>query len=273
MTSLTNFAEYIEEKAESLAVDVVESVVKKAALSLPEWERNEAVHMYHDMWQFLGETIKIEEEDAIPSTLLDWSKKNAEMQVSAGKEILEIIVRYPPTREVFNEIVTKISKELKLTVEENSYILKRIGRLLDVSLNETIYSFKRMSDKQQEEVQKDLIKLSAPIVPVEDDVVIIPVVGDITPAVVQHMMDSVIPKVAEMEVNYVIVDYSGTLTIDTQIAESLHQLGNMMRVMGIKVLLAGFRPDMVWNMMDSNIDMTAMASHATVKQALEYLRK
>ncbi|MFC2949887.1 STAS domain-containing protein [Virgibacillus sediminis] len=272
MASLVNFAEYIEKHAESLAADVVESVVEKAKLDLPEWEKDSAVHMYQDLWAFLGETIRDEREDAIPDTLLDWSKSNAEMQVSAEKEILEIVVRYPPTREVFNDVVTQISLDLGLTVEENASVLKRIDRLLDVSLNETIFSFKRLSDMQREKVREDLIKLSAPIVPIEDDIVVIPVVGDVDPATVQHMMKNVIPRIAEIEVNYVIVDYSGTLAIDSQIAESLHQLGNMMRVMGIHVVIAGFRPEMVLNMLDSNINMTAIDSYATVKQALENLR-
>ncbi|RKL68366.1 anti-anti-sigma factor [Salipaludibacillus neizhouensis] len=273
MTPLLNFSRYISEDAESLASEVVEGVLSRMKLDIPQLEKEQANVMYIELFGFLGESLIDEDKEVFPDTLIEWSKKNAEMQVSSGGGISEIVRRYPPTREVFNEIITGISIEIGLSVNENAFVLKRVNTLLDVSLNETFLSFERLSDKFKKDKQKELLKLSAPIVPVKDNTVILPLIGDVDTNSVKHILDNVVPRIAEMGVKYVIADFSGALTINVQIAQSLHKIGGTLRLMGIDVVIAGLRPDMVQTVVKSNIDMSAIKSFASVKQALESIQE
>ncbi|MDS8826518.1 hypothetical protein RLL96_01095, partial [Streptococcus pneumoniae] len=89
-----------------------------------------------------------EESDLeVPDALIEWSKQNAEMQVSAGGKISEIVVRYPPTRVVMAELFTELSVKSGLSLEENALVIKRVNTLLDVSLNETFFAFERFQEK------------------------------------------------------------------------------------------------------------------------------
>ena len=141
--------------------------------------------------------------------------------------------------------------------------------MLDVSLNETIFAFEHMSNKYKDDMQKELISLSAPIVPVRDEVVVLPLIGYIDEERIRYIMETVVPKIAAMEVDYVIADFSGVLTINSYVAQALHQVGSMLRLMGIKVVSTGMRPELVQVVVNSNIEMSSQHSYSTVKQALE----
>lgn len=272
MSSFLNFTNYIKKNAQALAAEVVESVLRKANVTIPDWEKEQAVKMYVELFGFFGESIVYEEKEEVPDTLLAWSKKNAAMQVSAEGNISEIVVRYPPTRDVFIDLFTQISIKLGLSVQENAFVIKRINTMLDISLNETIFAFERLSEQFKEETKKELAKLSAPIVPVKDGVVVLPLIGDIDPYRASYLLDHVLPQIGEMDIHYVIADFSGILTINMRIAEYLHQMGNMLRLMGIHVITTGLRPELVQTIVNSKINILEIEAFATVKQALESIK-
>lgn len=272
MASFNNFSKYISNRLESIAEEVVQAVQDASEQYIPEEELKQASKMYTELLKVFGETLDSGDDQMVPEVLIQWSKKNARMQVAAGGNLSEIVVRYPPTRNIFTEIFTRISVDLDLSINENAFLIKRINAMLDVSLNETFFAFERLSNQFKEESQKELMKLSAPIVPVMEGVVVIPLVGLIDYNRARHIMENVVPKLAESHVNHVITDFSGVLIINEKIAESLYQIGAMMRLMGIHVVSAGLRPDLAQTVVNSGIDLSKIESYATVKQALQSIK-
>lgn len=272
MSSLKSFSQYISVNADSLSAEVVESVLQEMDLNIPQWEKEQAVCMYVELIGFFGQSLLEGDRIEVPDSLIEWSKKNAEMQVASGGKISEIVIRYPVTRQIFSEIFTRLSLDFGLSVVENAKAIKGVNAILDVSLNETFYAFERFSERYQAEKQVELLNLSAPIVPVLEDVVVLPLIGVIDSYRVAHILNNVIPRVAEKNVNHVVIDFSGVLTIDDQIAQSIQQIGGTLKLMGIHVVIAGLRPDLVQVIVHSGIDMLDTDVYATVKQALESLK-
>ncbi|OMP67344.1 STAS domain-containing protein [Domibacillus epiphyticus] len=272
MSLFFDFSKYINENGESLAIEVVEGVIHRMKLDIPDWEKEQAIAIYVELLRFFGESLIQESEDIVPDTFIDWSKRNAAMQVSSGRKISEIAVRYPPTRDVYTEILTRISIELGLSVKENALIIKRINTMLDISLNETVIAFERLIDEAKEETQKELAALSAPVIPVKNGIVILPLIGEMDHYRANYIMEHVIPKIADMEINHVIADFSGIFTINVDVAEYLHQIGNMLQLMGIHVITTGLRPELAQIVVNSRISISAIETYPTVKKALESIK-
>ncbi|MFC4558415.1 STAS domain-containing protein [Virgibacillus kekensis] len=269
MSSYTVFSNYICTHAETLAREIVDGVIQELNLKLPEWEREQAVDTYIGLLEFLGNSLVKDRAKMVPEELIEWSERNSEMQVSTGGEFSELVVRYPPTRRICNDIVTRISIELNLTVSQNAYIIKRINEMLDVSLNETFFSFKRLSDERQGKTQKKLLEVSTPIVPIMDGIVVVPLIGHMDMMVTEHIMNSVVQEIDNMDVNHVIADFSGALIINPQVAEAFREIGRTLRLMGLNIIITGMRPDTVFSVVEAGIELSSMESYATVKQAVE----
>lgn len=273
MTSILRFSKYISEHTETLANEVVKAVMQKGQLDISKSEAERATDMYYNLFKFLGDSLLDQCDEVIPKSLIEWSKKNSEMQLSNGGDISDIVKRYPPTREVLNEIVTRISIELDLSIRENAAIIKQINSMLDVSLNETLLYYKRLSDQLNNNTRKELLELSAPIVPIQDGIVIVPIIGEINMERSNHIMENVVPKISKLNVTRVIVDFSGALTINGHIAHFFYQFRETLGLMGIHILVTGLRPDIVQTIIQSGIDLSSVKSFATVKQALETFNK
>ncbi|HSJ36959.1 MAG TPA: STAS domain-containing protein [Planococcus sp. (in: firmicutes)] len=273
MSTVDQFSSYICENAHSISEEIVEYVVERSKPGISEEEKAMALAMYVKLLGFFGDSLNNKSEDFVPEHLIEWSKNNAEMQVDSGGKLSEIIIRYPVTRDIFTEILTRCSISVGLSTADTAYIIKQINRMLDVSLNETVFAFERLSEQSKQEMQRELTALSAPIVPIREEVVVLPLIGYIDEERARHIMETVVPRIAAMNVEYVIVDFSGALTINRHVAESLHQIGNMLRIMGIKVVSTGMRPELVQVAINSNIKMSSTDSFSTVKQALENIGK
>ncbi len=103
MTWVLNVSNHLIGNAESLAEEIVAGVLHSMELEIPLWEKEQAIKMYIEFINFLGDSLLVMDE-GVPQTLIEWSNKNAAGQVSPEGKISEIIVRYPPTRDIFTDI-------------------------------------------------------------------------------------------------------------------------------------------------------------------------
>jgi len=272
MDLMSKFSAFINEHAELLAVEIVENVVKGLDLAIPNREKEQAIVMYINFLDFLGKLIINQNKGSIPDGLMEWSKKNA-AQVASGGKISEIARRYPMTREVITDIVTRISMEHGLSVKENAYIIKHLNAMLDISLMETICVFENLTDANEERMKRELAELSAPLVPVSNGVVVLPIIGIIDSFRANYIMEHVIPKVAELNLEKVIIDFSGVYTLNTEISQYFHEIGEMFRLMGIEIFFTGLRPELVQVIIKSTISINRNNSFSNVQQALKSIKK
>jgi rsbT co-antagonist protein RsbR len=272
MSSMLNVSTYLGQNAKQLADQIVNEVISRFDETIPEWEVIKAKKMYRDLLGYLSETLLKGEADGIPESLVNWSKQNALAQAETGGSISKIIVRYSPTREVFNDLLTAIGNEFQLSREETSFLIKWINKLMDVSMNETVLAFERISEQFKAGAEIEMAELSAPIVPLLDNMAVIPLIGDINPYRVQYIFEKVVPRVSSMGIKQLIIDFSGIKNIDENIARSLHDLGNIFQLLGIRTIVTGLRPDLAKIIVHSGLSISSFEIFANVKQALKKFR-
>jgi rsbT co-antagonist protein RsbR len=271
MAAISKLADHVANHAESIAVEIVERVIERLEADIPVWEKEQAVTMYVDLMYFFGKSL-IYRDEGVPQALIEWSKKNGERQVSSGGKISEVIVRYPPTREVFTDILMTISSEFSLSMKEAAFVIKRINAILDVSLSETVFAFERLTDQKMNETKQKMAELSAPVVPIKDGIAVLPFIGEIDHYRATYILEKVVPEIAGLQIEHLIADFSGILTIDTDIARYLYQIENILRLLGVRTIMTGLRPELAQIVINSGIDMTAIPTFANVKQALASIK-
>lgn len=96
----------------------------------------------------------------------------------------------------------------------------------------------------QQQLNQTIAKLAAPVIPVRDDTLVVPVVGAIDGARAQVMIDQVLQQIEITRARRVFVDVTGVLQADTQVAEALLSLAGATRLLGAEMVLVGIRPEM-----------------------------
>ncbi|MCK2000518.1 STAS domain-containing protein [[Brevibacterium] frigoritolerans] len=267
--TLMKMGKYLSDNSDSLALEVVENVLSYMNLKISKQEEDQAIAIYIELFGFLGNTLAENTAEEVPQPLIDWSKDNAMEQVLAGR-ISEIVIRYSPTREVLTDIITRLSVEFKLSLEENSHIIKWLNKILDLSLHETIFAFEEFSNKFKVETLKEMAELSAPIVPIKQGMAIVPLIGNFDQYRIDYLTDKMIPKIVELKIESLIMDFSGVPTIETEFAHSLSQIGSTLCLLGVEIIITGVSPKLAKIAGQIGIDTRTAKTFGTLKQALDY---
>jgi rsbT co-antagonist protein RsbR len=265
---LTELANHLEQNQTQLACRIVDSVLERMDLVIPNAEKERAFIMYNSLLKFLSDSLKYEGRD-LPLELIEWSKRNAFEQVTTGGEISDIIVRYAPTREVFTNLISEWDSQFYLSTEAITLVINKINSILDISLEETVIAFEELNRKMKKDFRAELEILSFPVVLLKEDVAVIPLMGTINEHRINYLLEQVLPKVNELKIDHLIVDYSGVCTFNEFSAPALHQMSSMLGLLGIKVIITGISPQLAQTAMKSGIDTVCVTSYQSVKQALE----
>jgi len=133
---------------------------------------------------------------------------------------------------------------------------------------ETVIVFEQVKDEMIKKAQQEVLKLSVPVVPIQDGIAVLPLIGSIDSERAEYILENVILKILEMKVEYLIVDFSGILNIDTIAERYLFDIYSVLRLQGIEVMMTGIRPELAQTVVRNGIDFSSIKTYATVKQAI-----
>lgn len=92
--------------------------------------------------------------------------------------------------------------------------------------------------------QQEMInELSSPVIALNNDVGLLPLVGDIDTARAKLILEKTLEQCSEKRVNHLLIDLSGVVMIDTMVAQQIFQLIDALSLIGVKSTLSGIRPE------------------------------
>lgn len=268
MNPTSTVANELKQNSEAIAKEMVQSILELIGVEIPKQEVDQAIIVYTEYLRFLGDSI-MKKDERISQGLLEWSQKNGENEAAKGGRISDILLRYPPTRLVFIDKLAEISLKYGVNTEDLIWINKRVNNMLDISINETVFAFERQSVKLMKEVQEEVDILSAPVVPVQENVAVLPLVGRMDYDRARLIMERAIPLVAKQKVQSLIIDFSGIVTIDATIARHIFDIHNVLRLLGVDSIATGMRPELAQAALEGGVDFSTINTFSTVKQAID----
>jgi len=268
MNAVSTLVEYLKENKRNLADEIVDQIIHKFGFDVPKEDIDQAKKMYVEFFEFLADSINCE-EGSVPEELTDWSKQNGQAAASRGGKISSILIRYPDTRMVFSDFMMELGVKFDLNTKEVVTLLKRVNHMLDISINETVFAYERSHDEFVKNTQAEINELSSPIVPLHEGIAVLPLIGSIDIDRAKHLLDKVVPKIAKQHVECLILDFSGIGNIDTNIARHIFMIYDVLRLLGIRIIFTGIRPDLAQRVIGEGINFTSFEVYANVRQAIE----
>ncbi|SFJ87081.1 PAS domain S-box-containing protein [Halobacillus dabanensis] len=129
----------------------------------------------------------------------------------------------------------------------------------------------RETEKKQKEMTKQINELSATVVPILNEIAVLPLVGKIDEEKARSLLEMVPEKVQNQNISRLIIDFSGVYTIDNVVIDNLFKINNVLSLLGVRPILTGLRPELSIAATNLNTDLSSIPTFATVKDALSYL--
>lgn len=150
-------------------------------------------------------------------------------------------------------------QELTSDLAEAQRQLQRQNRALQRALDE------------QRRLVETIQELSAPIAPLFDDVLLLPLIGHIDSHRANRITQEILQRVQGSRARYVILDITGIVTIDTAIARHLLDTAHAINLLGAQSLLVGINPAIAETVVHLGIHLHGFTIHSDLQHALEYV--
>ncbi|MFV9507199.1 MAG: PAS domain-containing protein [Oscillochloridaceae bacterium umkhey_bin13] len=132
------------------------------------------------------------------------------------------------------------------------------------------------AEAEQLQIQEEIIEAQAsalreigtPLIPISDGAVALPLVGAIDTRRAQLIMETLLTGVAERNATVAIIDITGVSVVDTQVANTLIQAAQAVRLLGARVMLTGIRPEVAQTLVGLGVDLSLIDTRASLQDGI-----
>lgn len=246
---------------------------------------SEREKLYRQIIEYSVETIIIHADHRV--LYINESGANflrASKEQIIGASVLDIIQE--DHKEAIKARIQKVMTEQKPAELIEQTMLRLDGTPVDVEVNcnPVLYGDKRaiqsvlrditkrrVIEEEQRKLMREINEVSAPIVPILDGIAVLPLVGSIDAGRAEQLLNDIPMKVKNQRVEVLIIDFSGIHNLDAVIVEHLLMIDAVLRLLGVRTIVSGMKPEFARIVVQLNLDLGSMYSVTTVQQALRQL--
>jgi rsbT co-antagonist protein RsbR len=118
--------------------------------------------------------------------------------------------------------------------------------------------------------QAMLAELSTPLIPISEDVTVMPLVGAIDTTRAQHVLETLLEGIASSRARVAILDITGVSVVDTQVANALIRAAQAVKLLGAQVVLTGIRPEVAQTLVGLGTDLSGINTHGSLQSGIAY---
>lgn len=146
-----------------------------------------------------------------------------------------------------------------------------VGIVRDMSEQRRADEERLILQEQVIDAQREALReVSTPLIPLADDVVVMPLVGAIDSARAQQIMEVLLEGIATYQADTVLLDISGVRVVDTQVADALLRSARAVQLLGAQIVLTGISADVAQTIVHLGADMGQILTRANLQDGLRY---
>ncbi|WP_018922964.1 STAS domain-containing protein [Salsuginibacillus kocurii] len=158
----------------------------------------------------------------------------------------------------------------EITKQELVLIRKLTEQWLEQIINTLADDYMQTTNRKGASFQDH--ELSAPIIRIEKNISVCPLVGNVDERRAQSMMETMLETCKRQQVKALIIDLSGLGALDTVIARRIIRIVQSLNIMGVETTITGIRPEFALLYTDEDLALSDFEIKGTVAEALSELR-
>jgi rsbT co-antagonist protein RsbR len=115
-----------------------------------------------------------------------------------------------------------------------------------------------------------LMEMSTPLIPISDEVVVMPLIGAIDARRAQQVLSTLLEGLSQRRAGVAILDVTGVSNIDANVAAVLVNASKAVRLLGARLVLTGVRPEVAGIMVGLDIDWGSIVMRGTLQSGIAY---
>jgi rsbT co-antagonist protein RsbR len=130
---------------------------------------------------------------------------------------------------------------------------------------------RRKNMELQLEAQADMLRrLSTPIIPVSDDVLVMPFIGTLNRERTQQILEQLLASIVEKRARMAIIDMTGVPIVDSESVGALIRIGQAVRLLGADLVLTGIRPEVAQALVALQTDISSVVTQRDLQSGIAF---
>lgn len=157
--------------------------------------------------------------------------------------------------------------------DESGTIVRYIGTVTDINATKQAEAMLREGMRQQEIIHAQRVALkdlSTPLIPINDQVMVMPVIGVVDSIRAQQVLETLLTGISRSHARIAILDITGVSTVDTLVANTLIGAAKAVRLLGAQMVLSGIRPEVAQTLIGLGIDLQSIVTCGTLQAGIAY---
>ncbi|SFC68113.1 rsbT co-antagonist protein RsbR [Bacillus sp. OV322] len=216
-----------------------------------------------------GDALKqLYDEEAMDAKLAKWGKETGEYIFNLGIPLDEALLDTAAYRKSIWKAVSEGINEKGMSAD----LVLKAGSIIDPLLDKAAYFFSltfiNYHQITLENAKSAFLELSVPVVPLTQGVGILPLIGNIDTERAALLMEETLKQAGKLKLSHLIVDLSGVLIVDTMVADQIFKVIDALRLLGVKTIVTGVRPEIAQTVINIGIDFKDIEVKGNLQKAL-----
>ncbi len=156
-------------------------------------------------------------------------------------------------------------------LDTDGQIIGILGMYEDITEQKQIETERaRLQEQIIHAQQAALAELSTPLIPISDEVVVMPLIGTMDSRRAQQVLETLLEGIAMSHARVAILDITGVAVVDTQVANALIRAAQAVKLLGAQVILTGIRPEVAQTLVGLGVDLNGIVTQASLQSGIAF---
>ncbi|MCG0050247.1 STAS domain-containing protein [Priestia aryabhattai] len=229
----------------------------------------EIIELRANFISYFGKALmgKIDQK-TIFDQIVKWGKESGEFASNLGISLSEALEDTTYYRNFIWEVLKEEIRNHDMSIET----VFEISTILDPLLDKAAYVFSltyvNIHQETLKKAKSAFLELSVPVVPITKGIAILPLIGEVDTERATLLLEETLKKANELKLSHLLFDLSGVMIVDTMVAQQIFYIVDALRLLGVKTMLIGIRPEVAQTMVHLGINFSEITVKANLEQAL-----
>ncbi|WP_163582696.1 RsbT co-antagonist protein RsbRA [Gracilibacillus saliphilus] len=159
-----------------------------------------------------------------------------------------------------------LSQSELVDTEEFSRILNIVENWVEPIINQLVNQYSGSWEHTVSLQRMALQELSAPLIPVMDNITVMPLIGTVDTERAKLIMENLLEGVMKHNSEVVLIDITGVPVVDTMVAHHIIQAAEAVRLIGATCILVGIRPEIAQTIVNLGIDLSKFPTKSSLRK-------
>jgi rsbT co-antagonist protein RsbR len=123
---------------------------------------------------------------------------------------------------------------------------------------------------ENEQQRHTIREMSVPVLPLAASTLVMPLVGALDSVRLRLVQEQALRSLEQARARHLILEITGLLVVDAQVAQGLIQVVRAARLLGAEVIVVGIRPEVAQTLVGLGIQLSSVITRSTLQNGIDY---